>query len=394
MAITLSPTAPLPGSPPTGRTAEPQEEATDNGFAALFALVAMPTIVDAPPEPKTGAGVGEAPDETAAPAAAPDGPGAVPTAGWEAAGDATVGDPTPIEPLPPPEEAAPIHLLTREMAPEAADDLAAQTAPPPDDPAPPTAPTTTTAIGSGLQHGPVAAPHDATGSLAPPDTDAVAGEPPPEGGTLSTAPPPAATPTAPTPTSPATVVTMATLASAAPSATPTDEPTGRDHHHGSTAPSAAITTGTPATARPDAPAAPPPTAAVLPSRIATVVADHIRQSGPGRHRLEITLHPPELGRVEVHMVVGHDSLHAHLMAQSEAGRDALAHHLPTLREQLAAHGFTDAQVGVDLSGRGGQQQPHRQPATAAPPSPTPVEETPVAPPHPPRTTRRLLDRRA
>ncbi len=131
---------------------------------------------------------------------------------------------------------------------------------------------------------------------------------------------------------------------------------------------------------------------VVPVRVATVVADHIRQHGPGRHRLEITLHPPELGRVEVHLVVGTHSAHAHFVAQSEAGRDALAHHLPSLREQLAAQGFTDTQVGVDLAGHGGERQPRWQPPVPSSSSPPVEEERTPSLPHRPRASRRLLDR--
>ncbi|RMF80339.1 MAG: flagellar hook-length control protein FliK, partial [Nitrospirae bacterium] len=116
---------------------------------------------------------------------------------------------------------------------------------------------------------------------------------------------------------------------------------------------------------------------------------------PGRHRLELTLHPPELGRVEVEVVVSRQAVHAHLVAQSQAGRDALAHHLPALREQLAAHGFADPQVSVDLSGGGGRHG-WRPPLPEPPPRPVPATSLPeveaVAPASPRPRGERLLDR--
>lgn len=398
MAITLSPSGILPAAPPASRSADPTAETTDNGFAALFALVAMPTLVDAPPAPETGTGVGEAPDDTATPAVAVrNGFRAAAAATWEATLD---GGPPPSEAPPPPAPPTPTHLLTDEMV---QDESTAPAAPPPNNAPPAAEPAAITAIDPTLRGAPVAPPSHAAAALTP--TDPASPTTP-----LPTGEPSHATPMAtdeasyaapPPPFDPAAMAFVATaatatLATAALSALRTDgpgEPTGRDPHEKSAAPSAAITTEA-AAARSDAPTAAPPAAAILPSRIAAVVADHIRQSGPGRHRLEITLHPPELGRVEVHMVVGHDTVHAHLMAQNEAGRDALAHHLPALREQLAAHGFTDAQVDVDLSGRGGEQRSHRQPAFADHPAPAAAKETAVATPHRPPAVRRLLDRRA
>jgi len=116
---------------------------------------------------------------------------------------------------------------------------------------------------------------------------------------------------------------------------------------------------------------------VTAEQLAEVVSQEVVRATPkGEHRLEITLHPPELGRVEVNMVVGRDSVQAHLVAHTEGARDLLTHHLTDLREQLVAQGFADPRLSVDLrhgSGdRGGYRADRRSDST-------PREDREVAP---------------
>jgi hypothetical protein len=95
-------------------------------------------------------------------------------------------------------------------------------------------------------------------------------------------------------------------------------------------------------------------------RLAEIVSQEVAHATPkGEHRLEITLHPPELGRVEVNMVVGRDSVQAHLVAHTEGARDLLSHHLAELREQLVAQGFADPRLSVDLRHGSGDRGGYR-----------------------------------
>jgi len=477
MTITITPAATTPAIPPPSGDLDSTPDPTDDGFAALFALVAVPIPVNAPPTPGATADTGQPPDDAATSTSPPqDGPSTAPSAPSTTKWETTAADaPIPKDTLslPPKAVGTAIRLLNgdarrdkistalTQSAPPVTNDATADladTAPPTNDAAAniepavataakpyaddlrhltlanshddPTPPLGTNAPLSGTEPPPTDAPleDDAATIIKPtaetatkphagdprhlaltnlhdgptpaPDTNATlsGGEPLPPDATSRPTPMPTVDAADPSGLSPTGVATTANLVTAATAATRVEEPTTpatRDHHEQSAAPSSAITGETPAVTRLAPPTPPPPVAApVVPSQVATVVADHIRQSGPGRHRLEITLHPPELGRIEVHLVVSTHSVHAHLMAQSEAGRDALAHHIPTLREQLAAHGFTDAQVGVDLSGRGGGHQQRWQPQS--PPHPataTAVEELPITATHqPPATPKRLLDR--
>jgi len=134
------------------------------------------------------------------------------------------------------------------------------------------------------------------------------------------------------------------------------------------------------------------TVPVTAEQLAEVVSQEVVRATPkGEHRLEITLHPPELGRIEVNMVVGRDSVQAHLVAHTEGARDLLTHHLTDLREQLVAQGFADPRLSVDLrhgsGGRGGYRADRRSDST-------PREDREVAPAHGPARMPEPRDRHA
>jgi|GEM_PF-3234776 len=116
---------------------------------------------------------------------------------------------------------------------------------------------------------------------------------------------------------------------------------------------------------------------VTAEQLAEVVSQEVVRATPkGEHRLEITLHPPELGRVEVNMVVGRDSVQAHLVAHTEGARDLLTHHLADLREQLVAQGFADPRLSVDLRHGSGDRGGYRADRHS---DSTPREDREVAP---------------
>jgi len=130
-----------------------------------------------------------------------------------------------------------------------------------------------------------------------------------------------------------------------------------------------------------APTSPTPTtvvaAPVTAEQLAEVVSQEVVRATPkGEHRLEITLHPPELGRVEVNLVVGRDSVHARLVAHTEGARDLLTHHLTDLREQLVAQGFADPRLSVDLRHGSGDRGGYRADRRSDSP---PREDREVAP---------------
>jgi flagellar hook-length control protein FliK len=71
----------------------------------------------------------------------------------------------------------------------------------------------------------------------------------------------------------------------------------------------------------------------------------LRAAGDGSHQLTITLHPAELGPVNVHVRIVGDSMAIQLASASEGAHDAMREALPQLRHELHAAGLS----GVDLS---------------------------------------------
>lgn len=98
-----------------------------------------------------------------------------------------------------------------------------------------------------------------------------------------------------------------------------------------------------------------PTAPVTPAAIVDQIAPHVTslaESGPGVHRLSLTLDPAELGQVRVVLVQRHDEMHVVLSA-SEGARAALQQGSPELRRLLEAVGLPEARVTITDSGSGG-----------------------------------------
>jgi hypothetical protein len=138
-----------------------------------------------------------------------------------------------------------------------------------------------------------------------------------------------------------------------------------------------------------------PQAPVTAERLTEVLANEVLRATPaGEHRLEIVLHPPELGRVELSMVVGRDAIHAQLVAHTEGARDLLTHHLADLRQQLVAQGFADPQLSVDLHHGSGERH-WQQPDGGGPGAPRDDNTPPASlspPPAPRRSDHQLFHR--
>lgn len=96
-------------------------------------------------------------------------------------------------------------------------------------------------------------------------------------------------------------------------------------------------------------------------------------------RAELTLTPPQLGRVEVTISVSGDQTHATFVSASPAAREALEQALPRLREILADAGISLGQASVNAgSTQGGREEApadHRaaQRGAAAEPAGRPAE---------------------
>ena len=72
------------------------------------------------------------------------------------------------------------------------------------------------------------------------------------------------------------------------------------------------------------------------------------QAHDGRSQIKIDLHPQELGKVKLHMVVEDSKVHVHLQAQSSQVQDVLENHLAKLRESFAQQGLKLDQVRVSV----------------------------------------------
>lgn len=139
--------------------------------------------------------------------------------------------------------------------------------------------------------------------------------------------------------------------------------------------------------------------AALPSRpgepaFATDLAAEVRvMVEGGLQEAELSLHPAELGPIQVQLRVSGGSADITLAAANGFTRDGLAQALPELREMLASQGLQLGQAGVDAGrdGRGfADAQPRQENRGHA--SAGPARETGAAPAAPrPLAVRSLLD---
>ena len=139
--------------------------------------------------------------------------------------------------------------------------------------------------------------------------------------------------------------------------------------------------------------------AALPSRpgepaFATDLAAEVRvMVEGGLQEAELSLHPAELGPIQVQLRVNGGSADISLAAANGFTRDGLAQALPELREMLASQGLQLGQAGVDAGrdGRGFGDAPQRQ-ENRGPSSAGSAGDTSVTPSAPRRAAvRSLLD---
>jgi flagellar hook-length control protein FliK len=97
-------------------------------------------------------------------------------------------------------------------------------------------------------------------------------------------------------------------------------------------------------AAPQAPGYPSP-ASQLSAHIAP-----LRQEADGTHRLTVHLSPDDLGQVSLVAEVRDGTIHLELNGATEAGREALRHALPELREELNRAGFGNATLDLRQGG--------------------------------------------
>ena len=137
--------------------------------------------------------------------------------------------------------------------------------------------------------------------------------------------------------------------------------------------------------------------AALPSRpgepaFATDLAAEVRvMVEGGLQEAELSLHPAELGPIQVQLRVNGGSADISLVAANGFTRDGLAQALPQLREMLASQGLQLGQAGVDAGrdGRGFTDAPPRQ-ESRGPGASVSSRETGVVAPAPRRVAARSL----
>lgn len=82
--------------------------------------------------------------------------------------------------------------------------------------------------------------------------------------------------------------------------------------------------------------------------------------GHAESHAELTLTPPQLGKLEVSITLSGDQTSAQIMAASPAVRDLLEQHLPRLREVLEQSGINLGQTDVGTSAQSGQSGEERR----------------------------------
>jgi len=140
-------------------------------------------------------------------------------------------------------------------------------------------------------------------------------------------------------------------------------------HTAIAAPAATVVPAPPATVAPPVPAAP----ALLQPALSGALA-RLRDRADGTYQLRVSVHPADLGVVNVVATVSHGSIAVVLSCPEHGARAVLGDALPQLRQHLVDTGF----AGVDV-GLGAPQQEQRQPAAPErrTPSPTTAHHHPV-----------------
>jgi flagellar hook-length control protein FliK len=111
---------------------------------------------------------------------------------------------------------------------------------------------------------------------------------------------------------------------------------------------------------PVAPAPPQPMTPVA-TQIHDQIAGHLDQlQQQGRVELQLNLHPPELGRVQLHLTLEDGHLNVRMVVQDESAKRMIDQHLEPLRVRFAEMGVSVGQF--DVRRDGSSSNPERQPA--------------------------------
>ena len=100
-------------------------------------------------------------------------------------------------------------------------------------------------------------------------------------------------------------------------------------------------------------------------RVTRTVSVSLRR---GVQRVRLQLHPPELGMLRIHLTLEGDQLKADMQVQSQAARQMLINHLPTLERSLAGHGIEVRHFQVQVTPEDTQTTWHDQPGNGQRPS--------------------------
>lgn len=121
--------------------------------------------------------------------------------------------------------------------------------------------------------------------------------------------------------------------------------------------------------------------------------EELRQSG--QTEIHLQLQPPDLGPVRIHLSMGADQVHARVVVQEEAARQALENQTAALRDRLSEAGITLGQFNVTRDGTGWQfqQGPDQQSELQLSPPPSVAKSVMPAPTEPDRvmTAQRSID---
>lgn len=121
-----------------------------------------------------------------------------------------------------------------------------------------------------------------------------------------------------------------------------------------------------------APAPPPP----LDAQIHVAVTDRLDQlQQGGRIEAQLNLHPPELGRVQLHVAMEDGRVNIRMVVQNENARQALGEQSEPLRVRFAQMGVGVGQFDVRREGQSGQgerysAEPSAQAQQSANPQPS------------------------
>lgn len=91
-------------------------------------------------------------------------------------------------------------------------------------------------------------------------------------------------------------------------------------------------------------------------RLVQRIARAFQRLGPTGGRVQVMLHPAELGSVRLDLRIEGNRMNARMTAETDAARSVLSDHLPELRQRLAESGLIVDRVDVEVEGRGQQEE--------------------------------------